>query len=219
MSLLRTLVDVYCLPWGLIALWPAWELLRQSAAWRALRAMPPVPAQDRSEDDPMRFANVDILQPIRSGDDSLGDALGASLRALGHRGARLHWLIDEDDAAAASIVRTTLAAQPSLATRVAVSLHPPCPPGINPKLFKLDRALTQCTGDIVLVLDDDARLPPATLDALLATLLHHQERDALKPVVATALPAYLPAARLRCAFARSLRQRQCRIDVSPAATA
>ena len=32
MSALRILVDVYCLPWGLIALWPAWELLRQSAA-------------------------------------------------------------------------------------------------------------------------------------------------------------------------------------------
>ena len=37
--------------------------------------------------------------------ENLGEALGASLRALGARGATLHWLIDEDDTAAAGTVR------------------------------------------------------------------------------------------------------------------
>lgn len=177
------------------ALWALAETLRQIAAWRALRAMPQSPNHD---DDPTRFAGIDVLQPIRSGDPTLGEALAASLRALGGRGARLHWLIDEDDPLAARIVAATLGAQPALRAQVAVSVHPPCPPAVNPKLFKLDRALDaralddhaldDCAGTTVLVLDDDARLPPATLDALRAAL------DAADgPIIATALPVYLPA--------------------------
>lgn len=148
-----------------------------------------------------RFAQVDVLQPIRSGDDTLADALSASLRSLGGLGARMHWLIDDDDPAAAGIVRAVLQTQPRYAAQVVVSSHPPCPPGVNPKLFKLDRALADCTGENVLVLDDDARLPPDTLDALLAAL---QEDTPASPVVATALPTYLPgrglAARLLARF-------------------
>lgn len=167
------------------ALWALTEALRQIAAWRALRAMPQTPTSD---DAPAEFADIDVLQPIRSGDSTLGEALAASLRALGGRGARLHWLIDEDDPLAARIVAATLAAQPALRAQVAVSVHPPCPLGMNPKLFKLDRALAECAGTVVLVLDDDARLPPATLIALRAAL------DAADgPIIATALPVYLPA--------------------------
>jgi ceramide glucosyltransferase len=196
MSLWQMLDRTYCLPWGLIALWAAWELLRQSAAWRALHAMPRVADVAASaghpiEEDATRFSGVDVLQPIRSGDPGLGEALSASLRALGSRGARLHWLIDEDDPAAASVVQNTLAAQARFAAHVVVSRHPPCPDGINPKLFKLDRALNDCAGTVVLVLDDDAHLPPASLDALLMSL-QTQGEDASR-VAATALPTYLPA--------------------------
>ncbi len=183
MSHAQAIALALCLAWPLVEAW------RQIAAWRALRAMPSAPA---GVDAPDRFAAVDVLQPIRSGDPTLGEALGASLRALGARGATLHWLIDEDDPAAAGAVRGVLARQPELASRVRVGLHPPCPTGVNPKLFKLDRALAGCAGDTVLVLDDDARLPPATLDALLAALPGAPATEA-NPVVATALPAYLPA--------------------------
>ncbi len=197
MNVFRVLIDTYCLPWGLIALWPAVELWRQSAAWRALHLMPRAPASNGHGDDPhesrIRFAGVDILQPIRSGDPSLGDALSASLRTLAHCGARLHWLIDHDDSQAAEIVRATLTAQSSFASRVVVSSHPTCPLGVNPKLFKLDRALANCGGEVVLVLDDDARLPTASLDALLQTLFATSNSDSHPPVIATALPAYLPA--------------------------
>ncbi len=171
-------------------LWPVLELWRQLAAWRALRAMPRSTPPAHA-DDAQRFAHVDALQPIRSGDPSLSEALGASLRTLGGRGARLHWLIDEDDTAAASAVRAALRMQPALAAQVAVSVHPPCPQGVNPKLFKLERALAQCRGDVVLVLDDDARLPAATLEAL--TMALGAEDGDNRAIIATALPIYLPA--------------------------
>lgn len=170
--------------WLPLVLWPLLEMARQFAAWRALRAMPSPPVND----DDARFTDVDVLQPIRSGDPTLAEALGASLRALGARGAMLHWLIDSDDIAAARIVRSVVDAQPTLRAQVSISAHPPCPQGINPKLFKLDRALAQCNGGTVLVLDDDARLPAATLDALLAALTDSRID---KPVISTALPIYL----------------------------
>jgi ceramide glucosyltransferase len=169
--------------------WPLVEALRQTLAWHSLRGDRALPARD---DVPDRFVHVDVLQPIRSGDPTLGEALGASLRTLGTRGATLHWLIDEDDPAAAGVVRGVLAREAAHAARVRVTRHPPCPTGVNPKLFKLDRALAECAGGIVLVLDDDARLPAASLDALLAALVRSAATcDA--PTIATALPAYLPA--------------------------
>ncbi len=184
--------DSAWLCWWAIALWPALELLRQIAAWRALRAMrqAPVSAETIRFDCAARFNSVDVLQPIRSGDATLAETLGASLQTLGGHGAMLHWLIDSDDAVAADVVRSVIDAQPALRSRVDVSEHPPCPPAINPKLFKLDRALAHCTGEAVLILDDDARMPVATLGALLAAL-HDSRVDA--PVIATALPIYLPA--------------------------
>ncbi|MGN6153856.1 MAG: glycosyltransferase [Lysobacteraceae bacterium] len=171
---------------AICAAWPLAEALRQALAWRSLRGDRMLPPRD---DAPDRFAHVDVLQPIRSGDPTLGEALGASLRTLGARGATLHWLIDEDDPAAAGVVRGVLARERAHAAQARVTQHPPCPAGLNPKLFKLDRALSQCAGRVVLVLDDDARLPAASLDALLDALA----RDATRLLIATALPAYLPA--------------------------
>lgn len=181
-------------PAGIIAIalcvaWPLVEALRQALAWRSLRGDLALPSRD---DVPDRFTHVDVLQPIRSGDPTLGEALGASLRTLGARGATLHWLIDEDDPAAAGVVRGVLAREAAHAVHVRVTRHPPCPPGLNPKLFKLDRTLPQCADGIVLVLDDDARLPAASLDALLAALVRSATTSDA-PVIATALPAYLPA--------------------------
>lgn len=184
--------DYAWLWWLPIALWPVLELLRQAAAWRALRAMPKFPTDGGNENDDstMRFDGIDVLQPIRSGDTTLAETLGASLRTLGACGATLHWLIDSDDHVAMDTVRSVLDAQPELRSRVEVSEHPPCPPAINPKLFKLDRALAHCTGEVVLVLDDDARMPTSTLDALLASL---GDSRLGAPVISTALPIYLPA--------------------------
>ena len=186
---------------ALCALWPLIELLRQAQAWRALRAMR-APSRTQASTNAgtnatPRFAHVDVLQPIRSGDPSLAEALASSLRTLAAHGARLHWLIDEDDPSAADAVRIALSAAQDIApSTVLVRAHPPCPIGLNPKLFKLDRALADCRGDVVLVLDDDARLPAASLDALLASLAIDDaaaRHAPLSPVIATALPIYLPA--------------------------
>jgi len=171
----------------LCALWPLCESLRQGLAWRALRTMPKRSAANVEQR--IEFSEFEVLQPIRSGDLSLGEALNESLTTLGARGARLHWLIDEDDAEASRIVEALLNAQPTLREQVVLSRHPPCPNDRNPKLFKLDRALANCDRDFVLVLDDDARLPPDTLRALRDALDH----DSARPIIATALPAYLPA--------------------------
>lgn len=63
---------------------------------------------------------------------------------------------------------------------------PPAPNGVNPKLWKLQRALEKCgDDDIFVVLDDDTRLPATSLGALLSGL-----EDGM---VATGLPAYLPS--------------------------
>lgn len=184
--------DCAWLWWLPVALWPVLELLRQAAVWRALRAMPKFPAGDGGgeyDEGTAHFEGIDVLQPIRSGDTTLAETLGASLRTLGACGATLHWLIDSDDHVAADTVRSVIDAQPALRSRVEVSEHPSCPPAINPKLFKLDRVLMRCTGKTVLVLDDDARMPVATLKALLAAL-RDSRVDA--PVISTALPIYLP---------------------------
>lgn len=183
--------DYAWLWWLPLALWPVLELLRQASAWRALRTMPEFPAGNGNGNTigARHFHGVDVLQPIRSGDATLAETLGASLQSLGAHGAMLHWLIDSDDTVAAEVARSVIDAQPALRSRVEVSEHPPCPPAINPKLFKLDRALARCTGEAVLVLDDDARMPVATLGALLAAL---DDGRADAPTISTALPIYLP---------------------------
>lgn len=177
---------------AIAALWPLSEWLRRRSALRALREMPPAPAP--IDADGARFAGVDVLQAVRSGDPTLEESLRANLRELCPHGARLHWLLDEDDAAAHTAAHAALDAAPALCTRVRIGLHPPCPHGANPKLFKLDGALGECPGRVLVVLDDDARLPATTLDALLAAL-PPADRDAT-PRIATALPAYLPARNL-----------------------
>lgn len=170
---------------ALCALWLGVELLRQALAFgrrgAQLRAAHYPPAH-------LRFDDVDVLQAIRGGDALLAATLAAALAELGSRGARLHWLLDADDLPAQAAARQALDAQPKWAAQVRLSLHPPCPERRNPKLFKLDRALTDCRGNFVLVLDDDAELPAATLHALRQSLVGIAPGPAA--TAATALPVY-----------------------------
>ncbi|TNM36423.1 glycosyltransferase [Nocardioides albidus] len=142
----------------------------------ALRAASRAPQAIEPSDD--AIARVVVVQPILSGDPGLEDALRDNLLSLS--GARFVWLVDEDDAQAQRVVDRI-----GPAPRVEVRLCPPAPDGVNPKLAKLQPALDACADDeILLVLDDDTRLPRASLGALLGGL----ERATL----ATGLPAYLP---------------------------
>lgn len=179
------------------------------ASLRAAAAAPPAvePADDA-------IARVVVVQPILSGDPGLEDALRDNLLSLG--GARFVWLVDEDDPEAQRVVHRIVRSiglgdfsAPNLprtvrsnglgdpaAPRVEVRVCPPAPDGINPKLAKLRPALDGCADDeVLLVLDDDTRLPRASLGALLGGL----ERATL----ATGLPAYLPG---RTPWARLVEQ-------------
>ncbi|MFB9766625.1 glycosyltransferase [Nocardioides kongjuensis] len=153
----------------------------------ALRAASRAPAA--VEPSTEAIARVVVVQPILSGDPGLEDALRDNLLSLG--GARFVWLVDEDDAEAQRVVERI-----GPAPRLEVRLCPPAPDGVNPKLAKLQPALDDCADDeVLLVLDDDTRLPRASLGALLGGL----ERATL----ATGLPAYLPG---RTPWARLVEQ-------------
>ena len=162
---------------GYLGLQAAKAAITLRTASRAPAAVEPGPAE---------IGQVVVVQPILSGDPGLEDALRDNLLSL--QGARFCWLVDQDDLEARRIT-TALADQLARSgeggTRLAIRLCPPTPDGTNPKLAKLQPALDEADDDeVFLVLDDDTRLPRASLGALLGGL----ERATL----ATGLPAYLP---------------------------
>lgn len=134
-------------------------LVKTALALVYARRCPPPAAASRA-------AEVTVLQAILSGDPGLEQALEDNLKELG--GARLLWLVDEDDAEARSIVERLRARHPE--ARARTLLFPPAPEGISPKLFKLEGAWREAETPVVLVLDDDTRLPRRSLDALVEGL-------------------------------------------------
>jgi ceramide glucosyltransferase len=128
-------------------------------------------------------AGVAIAQPILSGDPQLARVLAANVREL--PAAQFLWLVDEDDSEAQKVCRDLADRHPEMGieTRIDVLVCPPPPEGINPKLWKLDLAGPAIREAVILVLDDDTRMPAATLAALLRALDDHQ--------LATSLPGYL----------------------------
>ena len=73
-------------------------LLRAVCAWRVIR----VQAATRSADAAFAMHEVAVLQPILGGDPKLIDVLGGTLDALPE--ARFHWLIDDGDTQAQSVI-------------------------------------------------------------------------------------------------------------------
>ncbi len=145
-------------------------------AWRAAGRPAPSPRAGAR-------GRVVIAQAILAGDPALESMLGANLAAL--PGARWHWLVDDDDAEARAVAERLRARHPAASVRVA--LLPPPPAGMNPKLFKLAAVEGEwADDDVLVVLDDDTLLPPATLEAMLGALETGAD-------VATGLPHYLAA--------------------------
>jgi len=165
--------------WLVPVAWAGVEAVRSALAWRRLRAE----AGERAG-RLHRPRAVAVLQPIRGGDPSLAESLAANLAELGALGVELHWLLDDDDPLGAEAVREARARVPG---SVRVRTHAACPPGINPKLDKLEAAWRDTQAEILVFLDDDARLPGKSLAELVAAL----EGTEGTPVVSTALPAYL----------------------------
>lgn len=125
-----------------------------------------------------RAAEVTVLQAIFSGDPGLEQALEDNVKEL--QGATLFWLVDEDDPEGRAITRRLMDRHPE--ARVRTILFPPAPEGVSPKLFKLEGAWRGAETPVVVVLDDDTRLPRRSLDALVEALAHAE--------LSTGLPYY-----------------------------
>lgn len=112
--------------------------------------------------------SVTVLQPVLGGDPLLGVLLEANLHNT-PADARFVWLIDEVDQAGRDAAGP-IAQDPAFQDRVEIILCPPCPAGINPKLFKLNRALPQVVTDYVAILDDDTTVPRGLLQRAVGAL-------------------------------------------------
>ncbi|MCC7054625.1 MAG: glycosyltransferase [Gemmatimonadaceae bacterium] len=145
-----------------------WISIRESRQ-RARRAAPP-PAD--------WMQSVCVLQPILSGDPRLPEVLADTVTALPH--VQFLWLVDRNDLVAGRIVSAIRRAHPSVA--IDVQHFDAAPPGVNPKLYKLAPALDTVARPIAVVLDDDARLSPRSLQQMVTEL---DDAD-----LVTALPFY-----------------------------
>lgn len=136
----------------------------------------------RREPEPSALSNgagVAIAQAILSGDPRLGEILEANVETF--PAAQFLWLIDSDDEAAQTVCRDLSAREAG--RRLDLLILPPPAEGHNPKLHKLELARPAVREPVLLVLDDDTRMPAATLAALLRKL---EGAD-----LATSLPGYL----------------------------
>jgi ceramide glucosyltransferase len=99
-------------------------------------------------------APVTVLQPIKSGDPLLEQALGRNLQQAPPQ-ARFLWLIDEDDAEAQ---RLTERLREESAGEVDILVCPPVVRNVNPKTVKLQHGLAAVSTPYLAVLDDDTLL-------------------------------------------------------------
>jgi ceramide glucosyltransferase len=129
---------------------------------------------------PSTGAGVAVAQAILSGDPRLADALADNVRTLPD--AHFLWLVDDDDPAGDATCRAVAASVSG--ARIDILVLPPAPAGSNPKLWKLEAAREAADAPAFLVLDDDTRMPAATLAALVHALERHD--------LATSLPVYRP---------------------------
>jgi ceramide glucosyltransferase len=154
----------------LAAVYAALLLLKATLAGVQARRTPP------GEGDPAR---VSVAQPILGGDPGLAAVLEDDLRALPE--AQFLWLVDTDDPEGRAVCEAVRRRNPE--RRIEILIFPPAPEGHNPKLHKLEGALAAAREPVLLVLDDDTRMPRATLAALAGALGAHD--------LATGLPGYL----------------------------
>lgn len=157
--------------WWIAAAYVALLLIKCVLAIRAS-------AQPGAVDPSDNLSRLAIAQPILSGDPALEATLDANVRAL--QGAHFIWLVDDDDPI--GIDSCARLAERHRAARIDIVRVPIAPPGVNPKLFKLERARAQAGERIFVVLDDDARLPASSAVQLMHALTACD--------LSTALPAY-----------------------------
>ncbi len=129
-------------------------------AWRSWRYAIGHPEMDQLD------ATVTVLQPILGGDPTLGESLQKNLQSASAK-TKFLWLIDEDDSTGRTVAEPLALAKPH---HICILICPPCPAGINPKLFKLQQAIPLVTTEFVAVLDDDTTLSVGHLQQAMAAL-------------------------------------------------
>ncbi|MCX6550346.1 MAG: glycosyltransferase [Acidobacteria bacterium] len=125
------------------------------------------------------LSDVAVVQPILSGDPSLGDVLEDNVVTL--PSAQFVWVVDSGDGPARDLC--DMLRRRHAKTRFDILVLPPAGAGENPKLFKLERVRTAVGDRVLLVLDDDTRMPAESLACMIDGL------DGSELV--TALPAYI----------------------------
>ena len=149
-------------------------LVLYGKSWAARRYIETFPRLKKE----IHLEDVAIFQPILSGDPTLEQTLETNLSPLDR--ATFYWLVDDDDSSAHAIVDALRKRHPEAA--IVKYSYPFAPEGVNPKLFKLNQALSFCQQRYCVVLDDDTTLPYSTLEGLLAALEYCD--------LATGLPLY-----------------------------
>ena len=109
---------------------------------------------------------VTVVQPILGGDPRLPDVLRATLESTPEE-TRFLWLVDTDDARGQAVVD---ALREAYSTRFEVVWCAPVPEHVNPKTFKLEKALALVDTPFVAVLDDDTTVSERNLAAAVAAL-------------------------------------------------
>lgn len=94
---------------------------------------------------------ITVLQPILSGDIRLESDLRSNLENTSMM--KFIWLIDNDDIAAKQICDKIL--NDNYKNRVKIIEVEPVPPNVNPKVFKLEKAISNVNTEYTIILDDD----------------------------------------------------------------
>ena len=94
-----------------------------------------------------------IIQPILSGDPRLGSDLSENLKNL--KKMRFVWLIDKNDEEAKKIA-VEIIENEDYKYRIEIIEIEEVPQEINPKVFKIDKAIRKIKTEYVIILDDDS---------------------------------------------------------------
>lgn len=104
------------------------------------------------------LTSASVVQPILSGDPLLREKLLQNVEALPNS-VQFLWLVDEIDPEGQRIAEELRAKHQN----VRVMLCEQSPATVNPKTFKLDKALRDCSTTWFVVLDDDTVITPQSL--------------------------------------------------------
>lgn len=107
-----------------------------------------------------------IIQPILSGDPLLEKMLENNI--IENSNNSFFWLIDNEDDVGHEIVYKIKNKYPNV--KINIFSFPPCPIGINPKIFKISQVISKIETEHFIILDDDTYLPNKTLNSLISQL-------------------------------------------------